>query len=149
MRGFVDDAVARVGTGETDVTGVARRGEQAGGELGAKVRRRAWSGGGSKSVGCVQVVAASLLGKIALVSDYHRGPAVAVVIEVHGHARRIALAGLLRGPASEIDVGACLCWAGEGVDRGFPPGTVAVAGGGYDRVGHNRIPSGSPQRFVV
>ena len=66
LRGFVDDAVDRVGAGETDVTGVAGGREQVGGELGGKVQRGAWRGVGSESGGCVQVKAASLLGEVAL-----------------------------------------------------------------------------------
>ena len=66
----MDDAVGRFGTGETDVTDVAREREQAGGELGGKVRRGGCRGGGavggSELGGYVKVVAAALLGKVAL-----------------------------------------------------------------------------------
>ena len=65
----MDDAVGRVGTGETDVTDVARGGEQAGGELFGNVQAGTWRGrgfvGGSELGSCVQVVAEAVLGKVA------------------------------------------------------------------------------------
>ena len=107
----MDNAVSRVSAGKTDVTGVTRGREQTGGELGGKVRRGAWSGGGfvgrSEPDGCVQVVAVALLGKVALGFEWETGAAVALVPvkETHGRGEAVAFSGRLRG-ASEIDAGA-------------------------------------------
>ena len=126
---LVDDAVERIAAGETDVAGVARGGEQTGGQLGRKVREEgAWRrGGGSELGGCVEIVAAALLGKVTLGFGRKTCTAVALVPEKEAHGWGEAFAVSFGDPvASAIDAGACTC-AGVRAPRWIVAGGLRVS----------------------
>ena len=108
------DAVLGVAACKADVASVARGGEQAGGELGGMVWVGTWRGrgrgfvGGSELGSCVQIVAAAVLGKVAL-GQVRDEPAAAAMPEHRAYGVRVAFAVSCKEPvAIAIDVGAFL-----------------------------------------
>ena len=101
------DAVRRIVAGKANVASVAWRWEHAGGELRGKVRCGGFVGE-SELGSCIQVVAAALLGKVALDFEWETGTAGALVPEKEAHRRGEAFAFSDRvRRASVNNAGAC------------------------------------------